>query len=295
MRLFEVDSFRTGLPLAALFFSGVPPFFFLFSLYVQIGEGFSPLKAGLTSLPFALASAFASSRSAGVVKRLGRNTLLVAIGLLLLGVALVAVTVTIEGADPSPYAFIPSFVVCGLGLGLFIAPNTNIILSGVPQRSAGSGSGVLSTGQQVGGSIGIALCGVVFFGLLGWHAGTSADTVTPDLHASLTSAGLPPATADQATAGFHTCFVDRSSGADPTVVPPSCTELQQAAAGSPSAAAVGPAFAAAADEARRHNFSVVFRWSLLYEAVVWSLALLLVLRLPQVELHPEEAAAPAEA
>ena len=301
MRLFDAHSFRAGLPLAALFFSGVPPFFFLFSLYIQIGEGFSPLKAGLTSLPFALASAFASSRSAAVVKRLGRNTLLVAIGLLLVGVPMVALTVTAAGANPSPYGFIPAFVVCGLGLGLFIAPNTNIILSEVPQHSAGPASGVLSTGQQVGGSIGIALCGVVFFGLLGWHAGATADQVEPDLRSALASAGLPPAAVETAVEGFRTCFVDRSKAADPTALPPSCEQLQQASSGSsatsPSqgAAAVGKAVVAAADEGRRDNFSVVFRWSLVYEAVVWSLAFLLVLRLPKVELHPEETAPPVEA
>ena len=299
MRLFDAHSFRAGLPLATLFFSGVPPFFFLFSLYIQIGEGFSPLKAGLTSLPFALASAFASSRSAGVVKRLGRNTLLVAIGLLLVGVALVALTVTVEGADPSPYAFIPAFVVSGLGLGLFIAPNTNIILSEVPQRSAGPASGVLSTGQQVGGSIGIALCGVVFFGLLGWHAAGSADRVEPDLRASLAAAGLPPSAVEAAVSGFRTCFVERSKAADPTALPPSCRRLESGGASGSSSASAGTAqvtsaVLAAADEGRRDNFSVVFRWTLLYEALVWSLAFLLVLRLPEVDLHPEEMAPAAE-
>ena len=51
----------------------------------------------------------------------------------------------------------------GTGLGVTIAPMFQTVLSGVPPRDAGSGSGALQAFQQVGGALGVALMGGLFF------------------------------------------------------------------------------------------------------------------------------------
>ena len=51
----------------------------------------------------------------------------------------------------------------GLGLGLAAPILVNVVLAGVPGRHAGAAGGVLSTVTQVGGALGVAVLGAVFF------------------------------------------------------------------------------------------------------------------------------------
>ena len=57
-------------------------------------------------------------------------------------------------------------LVGGLGYGCILAPLLNIMLAGVRSAGVGSASGIYTTAQQIGGSVGIALIGVIFFRLL---------------------------------------------------------------------------------------------------------------------------------
>jgi len=174
MTLFANRSFRGGLVLSLVFFAGIPAFFFTFSLYLQIGLGYSALRSGLTTLPFAIGSGLASARSDSLAKRLGREVLAVGAGLLAVSMVGAILVLHANGTDLHAWAIGPVLFVAGLGLGCFIAPLTNLVLAGIQGREAGSASGVLSTTQQIGGAIGVALIGIVLFGLLGGHAGTSA-------------------------------------------------------------------------------------------------------------------------
>lgn len=277
LRLLDLKGPRVGMPLSLVFFAGVPAFFFTFSLYLQVGEGFSPLRSGLTTIPFAVASGILSSRSAGLVRRLGRSVLLLGCLLIAAGMATALVTVQVVGAQPHPYEFIPAFILAGAGLGCFAAPNTSVILDGVPPRQAGQASGVLATSQQVGGAIGVALVGIVFFGILSSYAATAAADGSSTLRTQLAAAGLPADQVDQAVQGFQRCFVDRASSSDASAQPPSCTALQRP--GSPPA--VTAAFAEAAATAQSATFGRAVQWGLAYEVVVFLLAALLVLRLPR--------------
>jgi len=281
LRLLDLKGPRVGMPLSMVFFAGVPAFFFTFSLYLQVGQGFSALRSGLTTIPFAIASAVLSSRSAVLARRLGRTVLLVGCLLIALGMAVALVTVTLVGDSAHPWQFIPAFVLAGAGLGCFAAPNTTVILDGVPTRSAGQASGLLATSQQVGGAVGVALAGIVFFGVLSSSAASAAADQAPALRASLSSAGLPAAALDRAVQGFSTCFVDRSASSDPSAQPPSCQALAQRG-GSGDAA---KAFAGAARKALSTTFADAIRWGLGYEIVIFLLAALLVLRLPR---HPTQ-------
>ncbi|MEU5863295.1 hypothetical protein ABZ815_19150 [Nonomuraea sp. NPDC047529] len=54
-------------------------------------------------------------------------------------------------------------IIGGLGLGLAAPILVNVVLAGVPGRDAGAAGGVLSTVNQVGGAVGIAVLGTIFF------------------------------------------------------------------------------------------------------------------------------------
>jgi len=70
-------------------------------------------------------------------------------------------------AHGGPVAWLfPGLVLLGAGQGLCITPLTTTVLSHADPASAGSVSGALSTAQQVGNSIGVAVTGVLFFGAL---------------------------------------------------------------------------------------------------------------------------------
>jgi EmrB/QacA subfamily drug resistance transporter len=286
--LFRERSFAPGLAVAGIFFMGIPAFFLTFSLWLQIGLGFTALHAGLTGIPFAVGSALASAASVRLAPALGRRILSAGSLLLIAGMAGLIWTVDRYGGAVHSWQLIPALLVCGLGLGSVVAPLVNVVLAGIRGQDAGSASGVLTTVQQVGGAIGVALIGVIFFGLLGSQAAGVADDVIPGLQRDLQGAGLPPAVTQQVAAGFRTCFEDRSNAKDPSAVPPSCARAQAQGQRQPQLAQV---VGATADTARRENFSQAFQRTLLFEIGVFLASFLLVFLLPQTRGDPEGAAA----
>jgi hypothetical protein len=199
-------------------------------------------------------------------------------------------TVDHYGGAVHSWQLVPALLVCGLGLGSVVAPLVNVVLAGIRGQDAGAASGVLSTVQQVGGAVGVALVGVIFFGLLGSQAAGVADDVIPGLQRDLQAAGLPPAVTQQVAAGFRTCFEDRANAKDPSAVPPSCARAQAQGQSRPQLARV---VGTAADGARRQSFSQAFQRSLLFEIGVFLASFLLVFLLPQA--RGEEAGGHAEA
>ncbi|MFG1683623.1 MFS transporter [Nonomuraea sp. NPDC049269] len=165
--LFAKRSYSLGTAIALFYFAGFTGIFFIFTLYLQSGLGYSALLAGMSISPFALGSAGASVAGGRLVSRAGRR--LVAIGLVAvlagLGATMVA-TMLVPGAGVGAATALP-LLVAGMGSGLVISPNQAISLSEVPPEQGGSAAGVLQTGQRLGSAIGIAAAGSVFFGALG--------------------------------------------------------------------------------------------------------------------------------
>ncbi|MBV8527358.1 MAG: MFS transporter [Candidatus Dormibacteraeota bacterium] len=294
LEMFRIRSFRVGVAISAAFIAGIPSFFFVFSLLLQVGLGFSALHAGLTTIPFSIGTAVASVMSTRVAPKLGRYTIGIGSLVGVAGMLGIIITLTLQGTAVSSWELIPAFVVSGLGLGSVLAPLLNVILAGVPPRDAGSASGVLTTFQQLGGAIGVAVVGVVFFGLLSSNATTSVNGVTPQLRAQLTAANLPPSVVDQQVATFTRCFVEEAKSTDPTQPIAGCP--------SPSAAPqpgnpVSQAFASAAKSALATTFVSSERTILWFNVGFWALTALLSLLLPRTERRgaPAGAGAPATA
>jgi hypothetical protein len=66
--------------------------------------------------------------------------------------------------------------VAGAGLALLVIPLANVVLAAVPAEAAGGASGLFTTIQQLGGAIGVAVIGTVFFGYLSGHPFLDAFT-----------------------------------------------------------------------------------------------------------------------
>jgi EmrB/QacA subfamily drug resistance transporter len=160
LSLFRVRSFAIG-SLAGLTFSLVPPaFFFVLALYLQQGRGYSALFSGVVFVAVGVGY-FAALVAAGpLAQRLGHQVLT-------LGAVIVAAgCLVLAGAARagSAWGLAPGLALAGFGIGAVLVPLSSTVLAGVDPQYAGSAAGVLSTGQQVGGALGIAVIGVVFFG-----------------------------------------------------------------------------------------------------------------------------------
>ena len=211
--------------------------------------------------------------------RLGRLILTVGPLIMAVGFGAFMVQIVVFGGALSPWEVLPMLFVTGVGMGCVVAPIYPFILAQVPVHDAGSASGVINAVGQVGGAIGVATVGVIFFGLLGSQATVSVDSVRDDLTAELTAAGLPPFALPQVVASFEACFSDRANAKDFSAVPPSCADAEKAqaafAASDPALAAkVGNVVARHAQQATQRDFSASMARTL-----VWEMAGLLVISL----------------
>ncbi len=166
--LFRKRAFTGGLVAGLAFFSAMIGFSLVFSLYLQIGLGYSPLKTGLAGAPQAIGMIIGFGvASAGLTAKLGRRLLQLGLVVMAGGIALFAMTLHSAGtAGVTPWHLAPALAVTGFGMGLLMAPFFDIILAGVEPHENGSASGTLSAVQQLGGALGIAILGTVFFHIL---------------------------------------------------------------------------------------------------------------------------------
>jgi MFS transporter, DHA2 family, multidrug resistance protein len=158
LTLFRDRRFSTGSGVITIAFFVMFGFFFLITQYLQFGRGYSPLEAGLATLPLALSFLVFSPRSAALAERYGPSRVMA------LGLAIVAVgfgILTMLTPD-TPYLVVAAaFTVLGAGMSITAAPATSEIMTSVPLSKAGVGSAVNDTTRELGGALGIALLGSI--------------------------------------------------------------------------------------------------------------------------------------
>ena len=133
--------------------------FFFLTLFVQGVWGYSALKTGLAYLPMIATVMVASAIASQLVNRIGARPLLLAGSVILTGGMFWLSRIT----EHSHYAsgLLGPMMVTALGMGLLFVPVSLVALAGVRNNDAGVASSLLNTGQQVGGSIGLAILGTV--------------------------------------------------------------------------------------------------------------------------------------
>lgn len=174
LSLFRVKSFAAGIAVQTVFGVALGIFFLVWTLYMQVGLGWSPLRAGLTGVPFSLAVSTAAGLSVQqLVPRFGRKVLQAGALVMGAGVLLYLWEAGHYGLAIASWQMALPLVVMGLGMGLIVAPLTDAVLSEVPREHAGSASGLINTVQQMGNALGLGLVAVVFYGQIG-------DRLAPD-------------------------------------------------------------------------------------------------------------------
>jgi predicted MFS family arabinose efflux permease len=168
--LLRIPAFAAGLGIQLAFAAGMQGFFLAFALWLQAGEQFSPLKAGLTAVAFSAGSFIGAPVAVPLAQRYGRRVLAIGAAGMVAGILGVALGAPHVGTGGSPWPIVPGLAVAGAGLALLVVPLVNVVLAAVPVEVAGGASGLFSTAQQLGGALGVALLGTVFFGYADGHS-----------------------------------------------------------------------------------------------------------------------------
>ncbi len=165
--LFRIRSFSAGLLTQLAFWCCMASFFVVLALYLQSGRGLNALQAGLVFTILAIAYLGTSLRAPRLTARYGRR--LIATGALMLATGDALLSVGSAVADPNLWVLelTPGLLLAGAGMGLCLTPLVATVLSSVRPEYAGAASGTLSTVQQLGNALGVALSGVLFFGAAG--------------------------------------------------------------------------------------------------------------------------------
>lgn len=171
--LLRVRPFVAGLAASVLFFGGLASFFLVVSIYLQAGTGRSAWDTGLVILPYAIGAMLTSGAGVALAARAGRALLLTGSLTLAASQALLWWLVRDGSTTPGYWPLAGAMFLGGLGLGLGAPILVNVVLAGVPGRRAGAAGGVLSTVNQIGGAVGVAVLGTVFF-----NAASSAGSAT---------------------------------------------------------------------------------------------------------------------
>jgi MFS family permease len=113
-----------------------------------------------------------------LAQRYGRFVLSAGGLLLAAGIVAVSLRAGAVGMDSNVWPIVPGLIAAGAGLAFLVIPLVNVVLAAAPIEAAGGASGIFGTAQQLGGAIGVAIMGTVFFGRLASRSYLDAFTWT---------------------------------------------------------------------------------------------------------------------
>jgi EmrB/QacA subfamily drug resistance transporter len=164
--LFRERAVWVGLVSVVGFQATMASFFLVLALYLQEARGLGALESGLVVSLVGAGYLATSLVAAKVTARLGRQALALGAGLPVVALIGLFLAVGAAGAHGSIAWLVLPLLVDGAGMGLVMGPLMSSVLVNVRREHAGAASGVLSTAQQVGNAVGIALIGITFFGAI---------------------------------------------------------------------------------------------------------------------------------
>ncbi|MEV4614691.1 MFS transporter [Kitasatospora sp. NPDC049258] len=194
IRVFAVRAVSVAGGVLAVTFFALFGLLFVFTQYLQLVHGYSPLKAGLGALPFALAMAATAATSDRSTARIGTRRAIAA-GLALMALGLSGVSLVRVG---TPFALLAvAMAVVGAGMGLIMAPASAAAVAALPREKAPMAGALNSVVRELGGVLGIAVVGTVVSAAYRSNLHTDlpgapapADADLPSAH--LVAAHLPP-------------------------------------------------------------------------------------------------------
>jgi EmrB/QacA subfamily drug resistance transporter len=154
--LFRRPSFSTAVLGAVAVFTALSLTLLLNTLYLQHTRGWTPLAAGIATLPMALGATVCAPLSGHLVGRFGPRR-----PLFLAGLFITAGGISLIGLDQhtNVVMLMLAYLLIGTGFGFANAPITNTAVTGLPPARSGVAGAITSTARQLGSAIGIAIAG----------------------------------------------------------------------------------------------------------------------------------------
>ncbi|MGQ0838312.1 MFS transporter [Actinokineospora sp.] len=162
--LFRDRTFTVGVAATTLYYASMGAFLLVLALYLQDGLGLSALGSGLVYTALGAGFFLVTLCGPAIVRRLGPRV--IGVGALVLAAGWVGLGATAAATDAAAW-HLPALLVCGIGMGLVLTQLTAVTIAAVPVAHAGSASGVLNTALQIGSALGVAVVGIVYYGVLG--------------------------------------------------------------------------------------------------------------------------------
>ncbi|MBB5938124.1 DHA2 family efflux MFS transporter permease subunit [Streptomyces zagrosensis] len=160
MRLFRSRTFSTVNAAGLLMYLGMFGSIFLLTQFLQLIQGYSPLEAGLRMLPWT-AMPMVVAPIAGVLADRIDGRFIVATGLVLMATGIGWLAVVAEPGLAYAAQILP-FAISGVGMALFFAPVSALVMNSVRPAEQGIASGASNALREIGGTLGVALLASVF-------------------------------------------------------------------------------------------------------------------------------------
>jgi len=185
LRIFRIRNVRGANLIMGPLYATMLGSFFLLTLFIQGVLHLSPTLTGLAFLPFPITLAVMSTRMPKLVARYGFKRFLV-VGPLVVTAGLLWLTLLHTG---SSYwlGILPAAIIMPFGIGMTMMPVIAAATSGVPGHEAGLASGLITTSQQMGGSLGLS--------------------ILSGIAASVTAGSLQLGPTEAAIHGYHAAFL----------------------------------------------------------------------------------------
>jgi EmrB/QacA subfamily drug resistance transporter len=168
-------SYVSGVVFTLVFFGSIVGFSLTTGLFLQLGLGFSPMKASLYLAALAVGAFFGAGVGAWAATAVGRPILHVGLTLMAVGTGVLYLSLrAVENGAVGFGQLAPGLAIFGFGMGMIFVPLFSIIMGEIDDHEIGSATGLLESLQQLGASLGVAVLGTLFFGKLALEQGGPA-------------------------------------------------------------------------------------------------------------------------
>ena len=160
LRLFRDRSFTIANIVGLVFSFGVFGSIFILIQFLQVVQGYSPLGAGIATMPWTLAPMVVAPLAGLLAPRVGTRLLMIA-GLVFQAAGLFWLAAFMS-ADVAYTQMLPGFILAGVGMGLVFAPISTAVLATMAPADHAKASGSSSTLREIGVALGIAVLTAIF-------------------------------------------------------------------------------------------------------------------------------------
>ncbi len=189
LSVFAKRSYTSGVLFVIVFFGAIVGFSLALGLFLQLGLRYSALDASVAMAAWPVGAFIGSVFGSTMMTRLGRHILHIGLTVMTIGLVYLYMVFDRVGSDLGAWDLTVPLVAYGAGMGMIFVPLFDIIVGRLEDHEVGSASGLLESFQQLGASLGIAVLGTIFFGVVGSQVDVESF-LSAARHVTLLTVGL---------------------------------------------------------------------------------------------------------